>query len=150
MQQQNLSPEARRRALLSPELRARILREKNLPAGQFERFVTESFGKMYRMDAGFDYEPAASSSLLAEAQRRGCDPQTLAYEWLSEDAGNGMIYFPLFNYAEGNLDCLQALHSHPLTRMGLSDAGAHCGAICDGGMPTFMLSHWTRVSNDSA
>jgi N-acyl-D-aspartate/D-glutamate deacylase len=28
--------------------------------------------------------------------------------------------------------------------MGLSDAGAHCGAICDGGMPTFMLTHWTR------
>ena len=26
--------------------------------------------------------------------------------------------------------------------MGLSDA--HCGAICDGGMPTFMLTHWTR------
>ena len=23
-------------------------------------------------------------------------------------------------------------------------AGAHCGAICDGGMPTFMLTHWTR------
>jgi len=28
--------------------------------------------------------------------------------------------------------------------MGLSDAGAHCGAVCDGGMPTFMLTHWTR------
>ena len=33
---------------------------------------------------------------------------------------------------------------HPHTRMGLSDAGAHCGAICDGGTPTFMLTHWTR------
>ena len=28
--------------------------------------------------------------------------------------------------------------------MGLSDAGAHCGSICDGGMPTFMLTHWAR------
>ena len=28
--------------------------------------------------------------------------------------------------------------------MGLGDAGAHCGAICDGGMPTFMLTHWAR------
>ncbi len=28
--------------------------------------------------------------------------------------------------------------------MGFSDAGAHCGAICDEGMPTFMLTHWTR------
>jgi len=33
---------------------------------------------------------------------------------------------------------------HPHTRIGLSDAGAHCGAICDGGTPTFMLTHWTR------
>ncbi len=28
--------------------------------------------------------------------------------------------------------------------MGLSDGGAHCAAVCDGGMPTFMLTHWTR------
>ena len=33
---------------------------------------------------------------------------------------------------------------HPRTRLGLSDAGAHCGAICDGGTPTFMLTHWAR------
>jgi N-acyl-D-amino-acid deacylase len=33
---------------------------------------------------------------------------------------------------------------HPHTRLGLSDAGAHCGAICDGGTPTFMLTHWAR------
>ncbi|MEO5723525.1 MAG: amidohydrolase family protein, partial [Ilumatobacteraceae bacterium] len=32
----------------------------------------------------------------------------------------------------------------PHTRLGLSDAGAHCGAICDGGVPTFMLTHWVR------
>jgi len=55
-----------------------------------------------------------------------------------------MLYFPLFNYADGDLELLHSLHQHPQTRMGLSDAGAHCGAICDGGMPTFMLTHWTR------
>ena len=55
-----------------------------------------------------------------------------------------MMYFPLFNYSYGDLEVLRTLHSHPRTRMGLSDAGAHCGAICDGGMPTFMLAHWAR------
>jgi N-acyl-D-aspartate/D-glutamate deacylase len=60
------------------------------------------------------------------------------------DEGRGMLYFPLFNYADKNLDLLHTLHSHPRTRMGLSDGGAHCGAICDGGIPTFMLTHWTR------
>jgi N-acyl-D-aspartate/D-glutamate deacylase len=28
--------------------------------------------------------------------------------------------------------------------MGLDDAGAHCGVICDASMPTFMLTHWAR------
>jgi len=54
------------------------------------------------------------------------------------------LYFPFLNYAAGNLDPLYEMHKHKHTRMGLADAGAHCGTICDGGMPTFMLSFWTR------
>ena len=27
---------------------------------------------------------------------------------------------------------------------GLGDAGAHCGMICDGSFPTFLLSHWGK------
>ena len=54
------------------------------------------------------------------------------------------MYFPLFNYANHDLEALRKMHMHPHTRMGLSDGGAHCGAICDSGMPTFMLTHWTR------
>ena len=50
----------------------------------------------------------------------------------------------LFNYSEGNLNALETLHNSDNILMGLSDAGAHCGAICDGGMPTFMLTHWAR------
>ena len=50
----------------------------------------------------------------------------------------------LFNYSEGNLNALETLHNSDDILMGLSDAGAHCGAICDGGMPTFMLTHWAR------
>jgi N-acyl-D-aspartate/D-glutamate deacylase len=28
--------------------------------------------------------------------------------------------------------------------LGLGDGGAHCGTICDGSYPTFMLTHWVR------
>ena len=28
--------------------------------------------------------------------------------------------------------------------LGLGDGGAHCGTICDGSFPTFMLSYWVR------
>ena len=49
-----------------------------------------------------------------------------------------------FNYAYGDLSFSYEVHKHPGTRMGLADAGAHCGVVCDGGTPTFMLTHWTR------
>jgi N-acyl-D-aspartate/D-glutamate deacylase len=34
--------------------------------------------------------------------------------------------------------------THPLTLIGLSDGGAHCGLICDASMPTYLLTHWAR------
>ena len=37
-----------------------------------------------------------------------------------------------------------AMLQDPSAILSLSDAGAHCGSICDGGMPTFMLTHWAR------
>jgi N-acyl-D-aspartate/D-glutamate deacylase len=92
-----------------------------------------------------NYEPdPATDSLQALADRTGRSPQELALEALLDGEGHGMLYVPLFNYADGDLELVRQLHLHPSTRMGLSDAGAHCGAICDGGMPTFMLTHWTR------
>ena len=55
-----------------------------------------------------------------------------------------MIYFPLLNYANGNLDFLEeALDSDDCVNS-LSDGGAHCGTICDAEATTFMLQHWVR------
>ena len=68
----------------------------------------------------------------------------LVLEQLTAHDGNGMLYAPFFNYSYGDLSMTYEATRHPHTRMGLSDAGAHCGAICDGGTPTFMLTHWTR------
>jgi N-acyl-D-aspartate/D-glutamate deacylase len=33
---------------------------------------------------------------------------------------------------------------NPATVLSLSDGGAHCGVICDAGMPTFLLTYWVR------
>jgi N-acyl-D-aspartate/D-glutamate deacylase len=68
----------------------------------------------------------------------------MVYDQLLRDNGKGMIYMPFFNYSYGDLSMTHELLQHPHTRNGLSDAGAHCGAICDGGMPTFLLTHWVR------
>lgn len=130
--------------LRDPAFRARLLADTPLEVGDFERFVTRSFDKMFQLGEGNDYEPAPEESLLARAAALGITPAELAYDLLMERDGEGMLYFPLFNYADGSLEPQHRMHSHPRTRMGLSDGGAHCGAICDAGMPTFMLTHWTR------
>jgi N-acyl-D-aspartate/D-glutamate deacylase len=131
-------------ALATPEVRARILGETVSGLTPFEQFVTQSFHKMYPVGTNVDYEPDKAESLREVARASSASAEALAYDALLADGGEGLIYFPLFNYAHGDLEHLHTLHSHPLTRMGLSDGGAHCAAVCDGGMPTFMLTHWTR------
>lgn len=136
--------ETRLPKLQDPDVRAAIVGAEPLDLGPFANFVTRSYHKMFRMDQGADYEPRPEDSVAAIAAATGRDPREVAYELLMEDEGRGTLYFPLFNYADGSLDLLHSLHQHPRTLIGLGDAGAHCGAICDGGIPSFMLSYWTR------
>jgi N-acyl-D-aspartate/D-glutamate deacylase len=134
-------PEIRTK-LADVTFRQRLLDETSVHVGAFEAFITGSFHKMFPVESG--YEPSANQSLAALSETTGRDAAQLAMDLLMQNEGEGMIYFPLFNYSDGNLDALKTLHQSPHTLLGLSDAGAHCGAICDGGMPTFMLSHWGR------
>jgi N-acyl-D-aspartate/D-glutamate deacylase len=132
-------------ALQDPTFRERLLNEEPVSIGPFEDFIAGTFGRMFVVEGSNDYEPdPAKASVAALAAATGKRPVGIALDALMRDDGEGMLYFPLFNYADGNLELLHELHQHPHTRMGLSDAGAHCGAICDGGVPTFMLTHWGR------
>lgn len=132
--------------LRDPALRARLLAETPVSLGAFEDFIARSFQRMFLPGPGqaLDYEPGPEASVAAAARREGRAPAAVALDALLADDGQGLLYFPLFNYAGGDLAPLHELHRHPATLLGLSDAGAHCGAICDGGVPTFMLTHWTR------
>jgi N-acyl-D-aspartate/D-glutamate deacylase len=129
--------------LRKPTVRAQLLAESPQSENMFELFVTQSFNKMYELSKT-GYEPRLDENLSSRAARLAVSPAELAYDLLLERDGTNFIYFPLFNYSDGNLDVLHELHQHPNVLMGLSDGGAHCGAVCDGGMPTFMLTHWTR------
>ena len=51
---------------------------------------------------------------------------------------------PLFNYVRGNLDDVREMLLSPNAIIGLADAGAHCGAICDASFPTTTLALWTK------
>jgi N-acyl-D-amino-acid deacylase len=131
-------------ALAEPQRRRRLVEE--VPDdGLLQRVVIDRAAQMWAVSgADIDYEPTASASLAAQASARGLPVMQLILDHLVSNDGNGMIYAPFFNYAYGDLSMTEALLRHPATRNGLSDAGAHCGAICDGGMPTFMLTHWVR------
>ena len=132
-------------ALAEPERRRRIIEDVPDDGGLFEAAVLGSLHRMWRVDGGdIDYEPSAETSIAAEADRTGVPAMQLVLDQLTADGGTGMLYAPFFNYSYGDLSFTEAVTRHPYTRMGLSDGGAHCGAICDGGMPTFMLTHWTR------
>lgn len=130
------------KALRSPEIRHQLITEKPDEGTVFEQYVTQFYTKMFPQSAG--YEPSAEESIAAIAKAEGKSPLEIAYDLLMQHDGMGFIYFPLFNYSDNDLEILHQLHQHPQVRMGLSDGGAHCGAICDAGMPTFMITHWTR------
>lgn len=46
--------------------------------------------------------------------------------------------------ADGNPQAVHEMLRHPLAVLGLSDAGAHCRFICDGGVHTYVLTNWYR------
>ena len=99
---------------------------------------------MYVLDDPVDYNLDSSRSLGAVARRAGVDPAEYAYDVQLQRDGRQLIYTPLFNFAHGNLDAVHEMITSPVAMFGLSDAGAHCGQICDGSMTTTYLSLWAR------
>lgn len=131
-------------ALSEPVRRGRFVSE--VPTDNFYKaLVVNSLHRMYCVtSANIDYEPEPSHSIAAISSATGVPAMQIIVDQLFSNGGRGMIYSPFFNYTTGDLSMSYELLQHPQTRNGLSDAGAHCGAICDGGMPTFMLTHWVR------
>src|SRR5207344_501519 len=55
-----------------------------------------------------------------------------------------LLYVPLLNYGDGNLDAAGEMLEHPNTIVGLGDGGAHVDTICDASFPTTLLTLWGR------
>ena len=91
-----------------------------------------------------DYEPQTPASISERARREGRDPLNLAYDLLLADEGRGMLYRPVLNYEDGNLDAAGAMLADDHTVVGLGDGGAHVGTICDASFPTTLLTLWGR------
>ena len=142
--------EQQRAKLLDPAFKARLLAEQNDYSEVNQdiigliRVVCGGWTMQFEMDPDFNYEPQADESIAARAAAAGVSGDEYAYDLLCRDEGKGFIYLPILNYADGNLDFLEALQHSDDTVNSLSDGGAHCGTICDAASPTFMLQHWVR------
>jgi N-acyl-D-aspartate/D-glutamate deacylase len=137
--------EEKLRELGKPEVRARILAEAVDPdptivLGRLAR----DFGQMFLLGDPPDYEQPFEQNIASRAQRLGVTPEELVYDLMMERGGRNMLYVTLCNYVHGSLDSSLEMMRHPGGVLGLGDAGAHCGTICDGSHPTFMLTHWVR------
>jgi N-acyl-D-amino-acid deacylase len=128
-----------------PEVRRRILAEAAVPPGNRRLdAITQHFHKLFPMGEQPDYEPRPEDSVAGIAARAGRPAAEVAYDLLLEDEGRRKFYFPMYNYSASNLDVVREMMSHPATLLGLGDAGAHCGYICDASYPTSLLTHWAR------
>ena len=132
--------------LKNPDLKARIIKEAATPPENWRlASITRDFHKLYPLGSDHaNYEPRMEDSVAGIAKATGRTPEDVAYELMLEDGGKKKFYFPLYNYTENNLDVVREMISHPASLLGLGDAGAHCGYICDASYPTYLITHWSR------
>ena len=137
----SLPLDERVRTMRDPAFRDRMLAEEP-SSGRIGFFG--KFDRVFELGEPPDYEPPPEASLAARAERDGVRPEELAYDLLLEDEGRRFLYFPIFNYAEGDLSAAREMLLHEHSLPGLADGGAHVGTICDASFPTTLLTHWCR------
>ena len=134
----------RARLMRDPDLRQRIIEGARVEDTKLGSRAIHRFRFIFRLGDPPNYEPDPSDSVAAVAERQGRDPVDLVYDWLLEDQGAALLYEPVLNWANQNLDVVGEMLRHPAAVPGLSDGGAHVGTICDVSFPTTLLQWWGR------
>jgi N-acyl-D-amino-acid deacylase len=134
----------RLRELSKPEVKQKILSEEPVDEDPLLAFVFQGMHKIFVLDKTPDYEPTADKSIEAIAKAEGRDAEDVLYDEFLKLDGKALLMVALVGYAEGDLEAMRQMIEYPDSAFGLGDGGAHCGAICDASMTTFLLTHWTR------
>ena len=144
----DLGESAQLEKLLDPDFKAKLIAEDSIfPDSELQllgQLMANAFDMQYALTEGFNYEPTEQQSIAHLAAGAGVSGAEYAYDLMTGQNGTGFIYFPLLNYADGNLKFLEPVLQSDDCINSLSDGGAHCGTICDAASPTFMLQHWVR------
>ncbi len=144
---ESLPIEEQRRRLRDPQVRAQILAEAPSEAeiaklSQFRQEVAKAFDRFFTMGNPPDYEPGPEKSVAVIAARERRAAEEVAYDYILEH--DQYLYYPVVNYVTGDHEPIREMLNDPACLLGLSDGGAHCTSIVDSGVPTFMLTHWSR------
>jgi N-acyl-D-aspartate/D-glutamate deacylase len=124
-------------AIRDPAFRSKLIAEADhiQPGIDLDQLFIVSQGG----DARYDLDP--STSLGAEARRRGISAAAAYIELLLESNGTVVCSYPFLNQ---QLGAVEEMLDDSLVTLGLADAGAHVGQILDASQPTFFLTYWIR------
>ncbi len=133
-------------AMANPAMRAQLLAETDPNDTGFSLMYKNPvlWEHTYAAGSPIDYTPPKSRCVAEIARQQGKTPQAVAYDLLLENGGRAVLTHFGVNYAEGNANALHSMLRHPLSALGLSDAGAHVRFIADSGIHSYMLTRWVR------
>ena len=135
-------PLAERKARLKDaDFRERVLSEPAiLPRNPDAVRFMNDHEHIYILDAALTYEPGPEDSVAAVARAKGVSPVEVIMDCMAD----AVPLLVLFGVYEGDLEGQRQVIEHPQSVFGLSDGGAHCGVLVDAGVPTYMLSYFSR------
>src|SRR5262245_14136276 len=138
----HLSREELLAALQTPDVRRALCDSLDASEGK----ILAGYGHIdtvfeWRDEGELSYETARENGIAAAAERAGRHPGELLIDRMVARGLEGFFYIPIFNQS---LDAVQAMLTHRASVIGLGDAGAHAGQICDASVPTFTLAYWVR------
>ena len=141
---ERLPLEEKIRELRKPDVRARILGEKDGVAKYHALTFLAWYDRMFILGDPPQYSQPLEKSIAACATRSGVSAEEFVYEAMLQDEGRAIVFLALGNYVDGTLGTVSEMLNDDNTILGLGDGGAHYGLVCDAGYPTFMLSYWGR------
>lgn len=128
--------------LRDPAFRRRLLSEKTVDPSHAKRLNT--WDRIFELGAPPDYEPPIEESMAHRAAAAGVPVEEFVYDLLLQNDGKTILFRPITNYVDGNLDTCLEMMKHPNTVLGLGDGGAHYSYICDSSTTTYTITHWAR------
>ena len=139
------------KALRDPAVKAAIFAETNVQTelpGTMEALIPNVPFPMpltFPLTAQSTYEPLPEESLEAKAMAAGQpDGRYALYDHLMQGEGCDFAIAFFTGYATFSLEGLRTMQLDDCTVVGLSDGGAHVGAIFDAVNPTYQLTYWAR------